>query len=464
MKGYWHIVALSTVMAAISIILDKNFFLLVFAWLGLLYMNQRLRAFPFLLSICSFLFFIYYLPAIDLDAHPKTNLPSRNDTEGKIIKAPVFQSNKIEVVLEKHGTSEKVMILYFPEEGEMFWDEAFQLRLGADCVVHGKTVIPEEARNPGEFNYRKFLLNKNIAEQIIIRDLSEIECEGASFWQRFIFLRTYLIRQTSNKLSDETAAWLNALVLGDDSMLEDRIITLFQDWGLSHILAISGLHIGIVVGLVYFLLIKTNLLTKEKSELVMFLFLPVFAILAGGEPSVLRASSMVLLFLILRRMNILASALDVISIVFLFLLLFEPFLIYHIGFQFSFSVTLGIILSRKWLKATSSPSHQLLIISFISQMAILPLQLNYFSLFQPLSILVNVIVVPYFSLFVIPFMFIILLLSFLPSSFLHALDVLFIFIHERVLILLRSENREMLATHINYVPCLHSLNWNLFFI
>src|SRR5699024_4085333 len=65
-------------------------------------------------------------------------------------------------------------------------------------------------------------------------------------------------------------------------------------------------------------------------------------------------------------------------------------------------------------------------ISFVSQMMILPLQLAYFSTFQPLSILLNVIVVPYFSLFVIPFMFFLLFLSFFPLIFINFFDQLFV--------------------------------------
>jgi competence protein ComEC len=136
---------------------------------------------------------------------------------------------------------------------------------------------------------------------------------------------------------------------------------------------------------------------------------------------------------LLRRLKIIISAIDVISVVFLLLLLFDPYFIYHIGFQFSFIVTFGIILSRKWLASVSSPGFQLLIISFISQMVILPLQLNYFSLFQPLSILLNLAVVPYFSVFVIPFMFLLLLFSFLPGSILHGFDAIFVAVHRQVI-------------------------------
>src|SRR5699024_5781631 len=153
---------------------------------------------------------------------------------------------------------------------------------------------------------------------------------------------------------------------------------------------------------------------KEKAQWTMLLFLPIYALVAGGEPSVWRASMMVFLFIILSKWKLSISVSDVISIVFLLLILFDPMIIYHIGFQFSFIVTFGLILSGKWLMQTSSLFLQMLNISFVSQMVIIPLEFIYFSMVQPISIILNVIIVPYFSLFVIPGMFLMVLLSPLP--------------------------------------------------
>src|SRR5699024_11755553 len=83
-------------------------------------------------------------------------------------------------------------------------------------------------------------------------------------------------------------------------------------------------------------------------------------------------------------------------------------------FQLSFAVTFGIILSQKWVGASNTSLESLLKISFVSQMVILPLQIHYFSIFDPSSILLNLIVVPYFTLFAIPILFFLLFLSLIP--------------------------------------------------
>src|SRR5699024_10883310 len=105
--------------------------------------------------------------------------------------------------------------------------------------------------------------------------------------------------------------------------------------------------------------------------------------------------------------------------------LVDEYIVYHVGFQLSFAVTLGLILYKDLISNTESVFFQGLFISFISRMMILPIQLAYFSFFQPLSILLNVIVVPYFSLIVIPLMFLMHVFSPLFQFFIAIVDHFF---------------------------------------
>src|SRR5699024_1151824 len=117
-------------------------------------------------------------------------------------------------------------------------------------------------------------------------------------------IRSDLLERSAEKLSPATVTWLHALVLGDKSELDKPLIQLFQRWGLSHILAISGLHVGIIVGLIYFIFVRFSITTKEKAQFIIMLFLPSYAILAGSEPSVLRASFMIVVVLLFQRYHI----------------------------------------------------------------------------------------------------------------------------------------------------------------
>src|SRR5699024_1290459 len=130
-------------------------------------------------------------------------------------------------------------------------------------------------------NYQKHLLSKGISYQMILHSKQDVQCHGASKLAQIFALRAKLKTYINERVSPETAAWFYALVLGDDSHIDEDIIDLFQDWNLSHLLAISGLHVGLVTALVYFILIKSNVLTREKAQWLMILFLPIYAFLAG---------------------------------------------------------------------------------------------------------------------------------------------------------------------------------------
>src|SRR5690625_1444212 len=127
---------------------------------------------------------------------------------------------------------------------------------------------------------------------------------------------------------------------------------------------------------------------------------------------------------------------DIISIVFLSFFLFDRYIIFHIGFQFSFIVTFAIILSAKWLQSANSTIEKMFRISFIEQMIIVPLEMYYFYYFEYLIFLLNIIVILYFTLFLIPSMFFGLCLLVLPEVISNLFCQLFMIIHKNVLFML----------------------------
>ncbi|MFD1850219.1 DNA internalization-related competence protein ComEC/Rec2 [Oceanobacillus bengalensis] len=436
MKGYWHIAALSVVAAAFTVIMHSYLFVFaIIVWLFYLFFSERLGKIPVLVSLTFLLVFPHYIPDVNVPSviSPQQEVESEA-FYGEIISEVKVSESKIEFIFEEKKTSNQLLILYFIDKNDLPKDpHNFSLNYGANCTIKGESESPNESRNKGQFNYRDYLLKQNISYQIILRSLGDIHCEGSSFLNRFYKLRLQLINTIKESVSPYTASWLNSLVLGDDTSLDKETVELFQRWGLSHIIAISGTHIGLLLGFLYLLMIKLNLLTREKAQWVVIWILPVYALLAGGEPSVWRASLMVMCFILLSKLKVTYSVTDILSIVFILLILIEPHVIYHVGFQLSFLVTFSILLSKRWIFQTGNGFFQALNISFVSQMIIIPLQFNYFTIFQPLSILLNVIVIPYFSIIVIPFMYVLLPLSILPLPIIRFLDQAFVFIHEYVL-------------------------------
>lgn len=433
MKGYWHFPALGVVSSVLTNIFHSNWFIIIFClWILMLYYTERLGKIVILLSLTFSFFFFFYIPDLDLLLNEAaTNTTQATQFEGRVVSSINETEEKIDFVLKDEHSNRKVSIVYFKNDEQM---PEHNLKYGSRCMVEGKQELPSHSRNPGQFDYQKYLLSQGITHEVVLDSLDNLYCSGSSSLNKLYNFRTDLINYVTDQLSAQTAAWLNALVIGNDSMLNDETIELFQRWNLSHILAISGLHVGLIVGLLYFLLIRLNLLTKEKAQWLIILFLPLYAFIAGGEPSVWRASSMVLLFMMISKLKLKFSVTDVLGIIFIVLIAWDKYIVYSIGFQLSFSVTIGLFLSKKWLSQTNVSFFSIFKISFISQMIILPFQITYFSTFQPLSILLNVIVVPYFSLFVIPLMFFILMLSPFAGFLISYADLLFRHIHDIFLV------------------------------
>ncbi|WP_068674372.1 DNA internalization-related competence protein ComEC/Rec2 [Oceanobacillus sp. Castelsardo] len=432
MKGYWHIVAIAAICAILFIHYHHYLFIIVFIiWIGMLYALKRLRKLPLIVSLTFLIFFLLYFPETSTSPSEEEININPRPIYGEIISSIEKNDKKVEFVLKETITGERIVVIYFPNQKEEF--STHFLKYGASCVIQGKKEIPNGRRNPGEFDYQDFLKKQGIHVQITLSSIHQIHCDGFKSLDKIYSVRSNLLIDIQNELTPFTASWLNSLVLGDDSSLDEESVQLFRKWGLSHIIAISGTHVAILLTFMYFVLIKLSILTKEKAQWFVVIFMPIYAILAGGEPSIWRASMMAIIFILLLKIKAKYSVTDVLAIVFTLLIIRDPLLIYHVGFQFSFLVTFSILLSKRWLSVNKNPTMQALKISFVAQMIILPLQFIYFSFFQPLSILLNIIIIPYFSVFVIPFMYILLPLTLLPFPFVKFLDQAFTFIHQFVL-------------------------------
>lgn len=409
MRGYGYILTISTTIGALALIFDHIGFIFCGAlWLLYLFYERRISKGILIGSLFLMTFFYFHIPNIHLTQININNPEEETEFIGKVSTYPRSTSNRIEFTLKNEDVRILAVYFFHPHE-EKYLVKTIQY--GALCRIKGRIQIPERNRNPGEFDYQKYLRTKGITHQIIPQSLDDIQCTGKSLFHSLFQLRSYLLHWTEKNFQKETSIWMKALIFGDPTEIDRETIELFQRWGLSHLLAISGLHVGLFVSTIYFLFVKLNVWTKERTQSFLLIFIPIYAFLAGGEPSVIRASSMFFLWLIFSKLKIRWPPIDRLSVIYILLLLIDPYLIYHIGFQFSFIITFSLLMSQKLISSVQSNFFKGLMISFVSQMVILPLQVNYFFIFQPLSILLNTIIVPYFSLFVIPFLLILFLLS-----------------------------------------------------
>jgi competence protein ComEC len=276
-----------------------------------------------------------------------------------------------------------------------------------DCLkINGALYKNTAQKNPNQFDYQKYLDNKQIYAQLYA-DPDEIKISPDTkkdVWYYASRLRSRIIENL--KKSNFHPAELNvavALILGQQQDISPDIIRDYQYAGAVHILSVSGLHIGFILLFVTFIL-KPLPNSKRGSFIkliVTLLSLSLFGILAGLAPSVLRSVTMfsfVAIGLFLRRsVNIYHTLL--VSI--LLILLFQPSFLFDVGFQLSYIALFFILWLQPLLAMLWTPKNKvqnyvwdLLTVSFAAQIGTLPLSIYYFHQFPGLFFVTNLIVIP----------------------------------------------------------------------
>ncbi|MCA0970017.1 DNA internalization-related competence protein ComEC/Rec2 [Halobacillus litoralis] len=339
-------------------------------------------------------------------------------------------TSNIQLIVVEPEKNEKTLVSFFPEDESV---SPASWRYGAACEIKGERALIEGATNPGQFNYKRYMSDQGVFAQVVLTQEEQLVCTGEGFYHKAHEFRERLITDVRRSLAPNAFPWIAALVFGEQDDLDEETVEWFRSFNLSHILAISGLHVGLFIAGVYWAIVRLGIGTIEQARTALLICLPSYAFLAGAAPSVLRASLMAVLLILFSFFRLRVPLTDVLSMAAVLLLLLSPTTFSSIGFQFSFLATFSLVLSKNILSQTQNVLVQSTQISLISQLAILPFQLQYFYEFNPLSLVANVILVPYFSFFVIPCGLLLVLSALLYDRFAMAASHFLADLHLRVL-------------------------------
>lgn len=214
--------------------------------------------------------------------------------------------------------------------------------VGHKAKINGKVYQPSANRNPKTFNYRMYLKSKKI-HMIMDSSIQKIKIDTEDVKKLHYLLAQFkytFIDKTMKVMSIEKAGVLAGIMFGDKNYIDGKTYENFQRNGTAHILAVSGIHIGILYSVLEVLLKKySNSLLKD---IVVVLILFVYAALSEFSPSVMRAVIMIILFIIskrcYRRYDFLSSA----GFVAFILLLYNPYILFNVGFQLSFAAVFSL--------------------------------------------------------------------------------------------------------------------------
>jgi len=278
-------------------------------------------------------------------------------------------------------------------------------QLGDSILAEVKLTPFTPPQHPEEFNYKTYMRRKGFFTTAFVRAHNYLVHPSPPSWKHFPErLRTKAESVYENAgLKDDELAIIKALCLGDKKDLDSELKTSFSATGASHILAVSGLHVGIIFAV---LSMSLSFLGKSRRKLfikncIIIIFLWAYAALVGFSPSVTRATVMFSFVLAGQMLQRDISTYNSLAASAFFICLFRPYDVFETGFQLSYLAVLSIVYFQRhiyqWLYAPNKVinySWQLICVSTAAQMGTVPVTLFLFHQFPNYFLLTNLWVIP----------------------------------------------------------------------
>ncbi len=296
-------------------------------------------------------------------------------------------SGKIQVFIERDSNSENLSY------GDQIYASGFISAISAPM-------------NPNEFDYRAYMKLHDIHHQVFIRNNQwKISGKDANPILESIYsIRNYCSNVIENSGMDpENIAVAKALVLGDKALISDELMLSYASTGALHVLAVSGLHVGIIMLILGFMLKPLKRIKKAKFLFLVFALSGIwfYAILTGLTPSVLRAAVMFSFVLIGSEMQRDTSIYQSLMVSATILLLIDPNVLFQLGFLLSYFAVIGIVFFHPKIYALFyfknkliDKTWQVTSVSIAAQLATFPLGIYCFQQFPNYFLIANLIVIP----------------------------------------------------------------------
>ncbi|SFS69842.1 DNA internalization-related competence protein ComEC/Rec2 [Marininema halotolerans] len=369
-----------------------------------------------------------------VDQHNRTLLTDEVEEGrimGRIVSSPKIDGGWIQAEIEVYQlhTSKgwvqmkgEKMLLRVSLQSRKEKESAQRLERGAGVLASSVSLSrPSLARNPGAFNMRQYLYREGIHWVGDVKGWGNLhQIDSPRGIDRSVDrLRLIVMQKIEEIYPPETAGVMSGMLLGIREAVPSTIEEEFIHLGLVHLLAVSGLHVAIVVAMMYGGLTFMRV-TREKAVMVTLCAIPIYVFLTGAAPSTVRAGVMAILGLMTLWWRRAPDRLSFLALAALLLLWWDPYILFSVGFQLSFGVTFALLVATgpvvevlpfRWVAF-----NQVVAVTTIAQLASFPIILYHFHVISWLSWGVNLIIVPIFSLMITPLGYGALFLSFFNET------------------------------------------------
>ena len=372
--------------------------------------KNNIRSISIILGLCSG-FSYAVIVGINAKASQLKEIPNSYITIiGKVSNLPIVKNDKVKFSFEISEIQEdiplkKILVSWYNSKENVVAGQIWSLNLKLK-PIHGY-------KNPGSFDYSKWLFRQGYDATATVKKATLLAKNSAD-----ISSVVHLLRARIAKIIDENfhstrvQALIKALTIGDKSQISYQDSQLFQTTGTAHLIAISGLHIGLIafVGVLFgrllFFVFANERFNRFKYEAIFAIgFAMIYALLAGLSIPTIRALIMVLVFSVAHVTKQQISRWQSWSIAMLMVLLIDPFGVLDIGFWFSFTAVAVLMFAfngrnNSGAKATAFIKAQVVIL-----IGLMPLMVIVFKQINLLTPFVNILVLPLASLLLIPLTF-----------------------------------------------------------
>ena len=334
---------------------------------------------------------------------------SYSELKGIVVSEVEEKSNSIKTVLEiveSHSVngwrpSQGKIITYFKK------DSSLTLRYGDVIILKKQPSQISPPSNFDEFNYKRYLSHHHIHDQLYLQKHQykiigyhplSIPKSIAINWRNKL-----LERYTKFEIKNEELAIISALTLGKKENLSPQLKSAYASAGAMHVLAVSGLHVGIIYLILQLVLNSLNRFKygPQIRSVILIIAIWVYAFITGLSPSVMRAATMftfMVIAVVFKRNSNIYNTLALSAFV---ILVFKPYMLLEVGFQLSYLAVFGIIYLHSYLYnlLTFKPwllnkAWEITCVSIAAQIATAPLGILYFHQFPTYFLFSNLIVIP----------------------------------------------------------------------
>lgn len=341
-----------------------------------------------------------------------------------------------------------------------------QPTLGDEVRITGIIIPVSEKRNPHEFDYKAYLRSQGISVQVKAEVLREIVPNKKIL--EWVWWREKALALVEKNFNKETAPIAKALLVGYKQDLDSDSKRAFARSGLSHIMAVSGLHVGFIVA--PFWIIIPYFWTKKHGSMIglviLILLLICYAGITGFSPSVMRASVMAGFLSFGKLFHRVNNSINLTAAAAIVLLIIDPSQLFEIGFQLSFAAVLIILLILPVVQDTLpywvrvrwyGKPLMVVIVSLVVQFGLYPLQVHYFGEISLISPIANALFVPLLGVIVPLSLVTLFITAFTPFAG-------FILNYPSLIFLGLMNDFVITAANWEWAWTTASLNSNLFFI